>query len=41
VNNVRVTDAEQELGEQDFLHGEVVLLRRGRKSLAAGRRTEV
>jgi tyrosyl-tRNA synthetase len=38
VNNHRVSDPEQVLTESDFLHGEVVLLRRGRKSLAAGRR---
>jgi tyrosyl-tRNA synthetase len=38
VNNVRVSDAEQVLTAEDFLHGQVVLLRRGRKSLAAGRR---
>jgi tyrosyl-tRNA synthetase len=38
LNNVKLSDAEQLLGEQDFLHGRVALLRRGRKSLAAGRR---
>jgi len=38
LNNVRLTDPEQVLGEDDFLHGRVALLRRGRKSLAAGRR---
>ena len=38
LNNVKLTDAEQVLGEGDFLHGSVALLRRGRKSLAAGRR---
>jgi tyrosyl-tRNA synthetase len=38
LNNVRLSDAEQLLGEEDFLHGRVALLRRGRKSLAAGRR---
>ncbi|WP_411283404.1 tyrosine--tRNA ligase [Lapillicoccus sp.] len=37
VNNVKVTDPEQVLGTQDFLHGRVALLRRGRKSLAAAR----
>ena len=37
VNNVKVTDPEQVLGAQDFLHGRVALLRRGRKSLAAAR----
>ncbi len=38
LNNVKLSDAEQPLGEQDFLHGRVALFRRGRKSLAAGRR---
>jgi tyrosyl-tRNA synthetase len=38
LNNVKLSDAEQLLGEEDFLHGRVALLRRGRKSLAAGRR---
>ncbi len=38
VNNVKVTDAEQVLGETDFLHGTVALLRRGRKHLAAARK---
>jgi tyrosyl-tRNA synthetase len=38
VNNVKVTDAEAVLIEGDFLHGEVALVRRGRKSLAAARR---
>jgi tyrosyl-tRNA synthetase len=38
LNNVKLTDAEQLLGESDFLHGQVALFRRGRKSLAAGRR---
>jgi tyrosyl-tRNA synthetase len=37
VNNVKVTDEEAVLGESDFLHGQVALLRRGRKSLAAAR----
>ena len=37
LNNVRLSDPEQPLGEGDFLHGEVALFRRGRKSLAAGR----
>jgi tyrosyl-tRNA synthetase len=37
LNNVKLTDPEQPLGEGDFLHGSVALLRRGRKSLAAGR----
>jgi tyrosyl-tRNA synthetase len=40
LNNVKLTDPEQVLGEHDFLHGSVALLRRGRKSLAAGRRVE-
>src|SRR5690606_9114688 len=33
VNNVKVSDAEQQLSEQDFLHGSIALLRRGRKHL--------
>ncbi|GAA1145932.1 tyrosine--tRNA ligase [Ornithinicoccus hortensis] len=37
LNNVKVTDAEQVLGESDFLHGRVALVRRGRKNLAAAR----
>jgi tyrosyl-tRNA synthetase len=37
VNNVKVTDPEQVLGPDDFLHGRVALLRRGRRSLAAAR----
>jgi len=39
VNNVKVTDLEAVLAEGDFLHGQVALLRRGRKSLAAARRS--
>lgn len=38
LNNVKLADPEQLLQEADFLHGRVALLRRGRKSLAAGRR---
>jgi tyrosyl-tRNA synthetase len=38
LNNVKLTDPEQLLEASDFLHGQVALLRRGRKSLAAGRR---
>jgi tyrosyl-tRNA synthetase len=37
VNNVKVADPEQMLGPDDFLHGRVALLRRGRRSLAAAR----
>ena len=37
VNNVKVTDLEAVLTVDDFLHGQVALLRRGRKSLAAAR----
>ncbi|WP_406831142.1 tyrosine--tRNA ligase [Pedococcus sp. KACC 23699] len=37
LNNVKLGDPEQTLRSEDFLHGQVVLLRRGRKSLAAGR----
>ena len=39
VNNVKVSDLEAVLTEADFLHGQVALLRRGRKSLAAARRS--
>ncbi len=35
VNNTKVADPERVLGADDFLHGRVALLRRGRKSLAA------
>ena len=38
LNNVRLADPERALTEEDFLHGRVALLRRGRKSLAAARR---
>jgi tyrosyl-tRNA synthetase len=38
LNNVKLADPEQVLEEADFLHGQVALFRRGRKSLAAGRR---
>src|SRR5450631_422469 len=38
VNNVKVADPEAVLTEADFLHGQVALVRRGRKSLAAARR---
>ena len=38
INNARVEDPEQVLAPEDFLHGRVALLRRGRKSLAAARR---
>ncbi|TPG19908.1 tyrosine--tRNA ligase [Pedococcus bigeumensis] len=37
LNNVKLTDPEHQLEAADFLHGRVALLRRGRKSLAAGR----
>jgi tyrosyl-tRNA synthetase len=39
VNNVKVSDLEAVLTGDDFLHGEVALVRRGRKSLAAARRS--
>jgi tyrosyl-tRNA synthetase len=39
VNNVKVRDLEAVLSEADFLHGQVALVRRGRKSLAAARRS--
>lgn len=38
VNNVRVGDPDQVLGEADFLHNQVVVLKRGRRHLAAARR---
>ena len=38
LNNTRIIDPEQVLRDVDFLHGQVALLRRGRKSLAAARR---
>ncbi len=37
VNGEKVTDADRVLGDADLLHGEVVVLRRGRRNLAAGR----
>lgn len=37
LNNVRLTDPERALTPEDFLHGQVAILRRGRRSLAAGR----
>lgn len=37
INNTKVDDVEHVLQADDFLHGEIVLLRRGRKSLAAAR----
>ena len=38
VNNTKVSDPDAVLGAADFLHGQVALMRRGRKSLAAARR---
>lgn len=37
VNNVKVTDPDYVFSEKDLLPGDLVLLRRGRKTLAAGR----
>ncbi|MFK5689816.1 tyrosine--tRNA ligase [Ornithinimicrobium sp. LYQ92] len=37
VNNAKVVDVEAELAPAAYLHGQVALLRRGRKSLAAAR----
>ncbi len=37
LNNVKLTDPERVLEEEDFLHGTVAVLKRGRKSLAAAR----
>jgi tyrosyl-tRNA synthetase len=39
LNNVKISDPEAVLTEADFLHGQVALVRRGRKSLAAARRS--
>ncbi|MEO8851950.1 MAG: tyrosine--tRNA ligase [Allobranchiibius sp.] len=41
VNNVKVTSTDAVLGEQDYMHGCVILLKRGRKHLAAIRRPGV
>ncbi|MBC9823190.1 tyrosine--tRNA ligase [Terrabacter sp. MAHUQ-38] len=38
LNNAKVTDPELVLGEGDFLHGSVAVLKRGRRNLAAARR---
>ena len=38
LNNVKVTDPDQVLGEEDFLHGKVAVVKRGRRNLAAARR---
>jgi len=37
VNGTKITDPEQLLAPEDFLHGAVAVLRRGRKSMAAAR----
>ncbi|MCE1180056.1 MAG: tyrosine--tRNA ligase [Micrococcales bacterium] len=37
LNGVRIADAEAPLAEADLLHGQVAIVRRGRKNLAAGR----
>ncbi|MBB2987181.1 tyrosine--tRNA ligase [Terracoccus luteus] len=37
VNNVKVSDPDRVLGAEDFLHGRVALLKRGRRNLAAAR----
>ena len=39
LNNAKISDPEALLAEGDFLCGQVALFRRGRKSLAAGRRS--
>lgn len=39
INNDKVTDLDAVLSAEDFLHGQVALVRRGRKSLAAARRS--
>ena len=38
LNNAKVSDPELVLGEEDFLHGQVAVLKRGRRNLAAARR---
>ena len=38
LNNAKVTDPELVLAEEDFLHGQVAVLKRGRRNLAAARR---
>ncbi|WP_298888267.1 tyrosine--tRNA ligase [uncultured Serinicoccus sp.] len=38
LNNARVEDVDRLLAHEDFLHGQVALLKRGRKSLAAVRK---
>ncbi|MFW5470043.1 tyrosine--tRNA ligase [Knoellia sp. CPCC 206435] len=38
VNGTKVTDPEMTLRDEDFLHGAVAILRRGRKSMAAARK---
>ncbi|GAA4885897.1 tyrosine--tRNA ligase [Serinicoccus chungangensis] len=38
LNNARVDDVDRLLTDEDFLHGQVALLKRGRKSLAAVRK---
>ncbi|WP_219106534.1 tyrosine--tRNA ligase [Austwickia sp. TVS 96-490-7B] len=38
VNNEKIVDPDAVLSETDFLHGQVALLKRGRKSMAAARR---
>jgi len=39
LNNAKISDPEAVLTDADFLHGQVALVRRGRKSLAAARRS--
>ena len=39
LNNLKINNPEAVLGDADFLHGQVALVRRGRKSLAAARRS--
>ncbi len=40
VNNAKVTDADALLSDGDFLHGQVAILKRGRRNLAAARRDQ-
>jgi tyrosyl-tRNA synthetase len=38
LNNVKVTDPDLVLGDDDFLHGSVAVIKRGRRNLAAARK---
>ena len=38
INNVKVTDPDLVLADDDFLHGSVAVIKRGRRNLAAARK---